>query len=157
MIFWPFYRGVSYWCQKNLTSLRQTHPWLALKKGAKGEGRRCKSAWEDVTLSSALALPRHLLHIQHHHKHQVIFPSGIDIFIIFNILFNININIKMSSALALALVRGLQHSTHLLLEYQFLLLLDRFEFKTHQETPTHKYTLMQTLQTILERQNPSQN
>ena len=142
---------------EKVTFLRQTHPWLALKKGAKGEGRRCKYAWEDVTLSSALALPRHLLHIQHHHKHQDIFPSGLDIFFTFNILFNINIDIKMSSALALALVWGLQHPTHLLLEYQFLLLLDRFEFKTHQETPTHKYTLMQTLQIILERQNPSQN
>ena len=142
---------------KNVTSLRQTHPWLALKKGAKGEGRRCKYAWEDVTLSSALALPRHLLNIQHHHKHQDIFPSGLCIFFTFNILFNININIKMSSALPLALVRGLQHSTHLLLEYQFLLLLDRFEFKTHQDTPTHKYTLMHTSQTILERRNPSQN
>ena len=40
---------------KNVTSLRQTHPWLALKKGAKGEGRRCKYAWEDVTLSSGIA------------------------------------------------------------------------------------------------------
>ena len=107
MIFWPFYRGVSYWCQKKLTSLRQTHPWLALKKGAKGEGRRCKYAWEDVTLSSALALPRHLLHIQHHHKHQDIFPSGLDIFIIFNFLFNHHHQDVLSPALGL----GVRSST----------------------------------------------
>ena len=35
-----------------------------------------------------LALPRHLLRIQHYHKHQAIFPSRLDIFFTFNILFN---------------------------------------------------------------------
>ena len=124
---------------KNVTSLRQTHPWLALKKGAKGEGRRCKYAWEDVTLSSALALPRHLLHIQHHHKHQDIFPSGLDIFT-FNILFNININFKMSSALPLALVWGLQHPTHMLWNtssFCYSTDLSSWPTKKHPHTNTH--------------------
>ena len=125
---------------KKVTSLRQTHPWLALKKGAKGEGRRCKYAWEDVTLSSALALPRHLLHIQHHHKHQAIFPSGLCIFFKFNILFNIYINFKMSSALPLALVWGLQHPTHMLWNtssFCYSTDLSSWPTKKHPHTNTH--------------------